>query len=151
MDKEFEALEDFKELKEVLANQKIKYAGIVNFNLDTIEQALAELKAIKEAKPSEALKCLENLRKSANTFCQHMPEQCELNKKYADTIKQALLKQLSGSQYTNIVLDEAVKPSEAMECLERIDKEYASIESDDFDNCFNTIKQALLKAQEVEK
>lgn len=37
-----EALEDFKELKEVLANQKIKYAGIVNFNLDTIEEALTD-------------------------------------------------------------------------------------------------------------
>lgn len=47
--------------------------------------------AIDEAvNPSDALNSLENLRKSANTFCQHIPEQCELNKKYADTIKQAL-------------------------------------------------------------
>lgn len=42
-------------------------------------------------------------------------------------------------------------PSEALKCLERIDKEYLTIESKDFDNCFNTIKQALLKAQEQEK
>lgn len=60
-DEVFEALEDFKELKEVLANQKIKYAGIVNFNLDTIEQALLELKAIMESNPSEALDCLKEM------------------------------------------------------------------------------------------
>ena len=43
------------------------------------------------------------------------------------------------------------KPSEAMESLERIDKEYATIENEDFKICFNTIKQALIKAQEQEK
>ena len=42
-------------------------------------------------------------------------------------------------------------PSEAMESLERIDKEYATIENEDFKICFNTIKQTLLKAQEQEK
>ena len=43
------------------------------------------------------------------------------------------------------------EPSEAMESLERIDKEYATIENEDFKICFNTIKQTLLKAQEQEK
>lgn len=44
-----------------------------------------------------------------------------------------------------------VNPSEALECLERLDKEYASIESDDFDNCFNTIKQALLELKSIKE
>lgn len=41
-------------------------------------------------------------------------------------------------------------PNESIECLERIDKEYGTIECDDFDNCFTTIKQYILKAQEQE-
>lgn len=36
------------------------------------------------------------------------------------------------------------KPSEALNSLERIGKEYLTIESKDFDECFNTIKQALI-------
>ena len=56
-----------------------------------------------------------------------------------DLVEQALL------ELTSI---KGAKPSEALECLERIDKEYLTIESKDFDNCFNTIKEALLKAQE---
>ena len=67
MEKVFEALEDFKELKEVLANQKIKYAGIVNFNLDTIEQALTELKEIKEADPSKAMEFVKMLLIAGNS------------------------------------------------------------------------------------
>jgi hypothetical protein len=43
------------------------------------------------------------------------------------------------------------KPSEAMKCLERIDKEYASIESDDFYNCYETIKQTLTTKSKKEK
>ena len=46
----------------------------------------------------------EFLRKSANTFCQHIPEQCELNKKYADVIEQALLNKSKKEQGFDIVL-----------------------------------------------
>ena len=77
---------------EIKVNQEL---GVVNpyYNdYEIILQALQRLEAIDNAEPNEAMECLESLRKSANTFCQHMPEQCELNKKYADTIKQALLK-----------------------------------------------------------
>lgn len=61
---------------------------------------------------------------------------------YHETIKQALL-ELKAIKEAN--------PSKAMECLERIDKEYATIENEDFKICFNAIKQALLKAQEQEQ
>ena len=42
-------------------------------------------------------------------------------------------------------------PSEALECLKRIDKEYSTITDEDFIICYTTIKQVLLKAQEQEK
>ena len=44
-----------------------------------------------------------------------------------------------------------VNLGKAMESLERIDKEYATIENEEFKICFNTIKQTLLKAQKQEK
>ena len=70
-----------------------------------------------------------------------------LFKEEYNTIKQALLKQLSGSQYTNIYIDEAVKPSEALRCLEELRSNLGVI----YDDTLNTIEQALLKAQELEK
>lgn len=39
----------------------------------------------------------------------------------------------------------------ALECLERIDKEYATIEYEDYNTCYKTINKALIKAQEQEK
>lgn len=39
-------------------------------------------------------------------------------------------------------------PSEAFQNLIRIDKEYSTITNEDFDICYDTIKKALLKAQE---
>lgn len=96
-DEELEALKiGIPKLKKLYENsaKKMNKNDILGFDLTFVylDKVLAELKAIKEANPNEATKCLESLRKSANTFCQHLPEQCELNKKYADTIKQALLK-----------------------------------------------------------
>lgn len=80
-------------------------------------------------------------------------------KEQLPTIKQALqrLESIEKGKNTDIIdnymafKNDNSNPSEALECLERIDKEYLTIESKDFDNCFNTIKQALLKAQEQEK
>ncbi len=87
MEKVFEALE---KIKEEFCCDPAYYR--LNSEFEILYQALNDLKDIKESEPSKAMECLKNLRKSANTFCQHMPEQCELNKKYADTINQALLK-----------------------------------------------------------
>lgn len=110
MEKEFEALESLNYIKEKFAMLEYQNENYIvpKKDLDTIEQAILELKSIKESKPSEAMKCLESLRKSANTFCQHIPEQCELNKKYADTIKQALLK-VQEQEKENEILKEIIK------------------------------------------
>ena len=86
---------------------------------DVIEKALLELKAIKEAKPSEALKCLEDLRDYLLRDRVNIGSTANYN-----IIKRALLKQLSGSQYTNILIDEVVKPNKELEAL-KIMKKYS--------------------------
>lgn len=126
MDKEFEALEILVQNIEVEADwgeyQKVKHAH------ENLKQALTELKGIKEAKPSEALKDLQVIENNivyllSDCDTNDEVEQCLKDvKTKISSIKQALLKQLSGSQYTNIYIDEAVKPSEAMEILEMLDK-----------------------------
>ncbi len=78
---------------------------------------------------------LEALERVANNLEHHYPIR-DFN-----TIKQAL-------QRLNAI--ENSKPSKAIECLERIDIEYSTIESEDFDICYNIIKHSLLKAQELE-
>ena len=140
MDKEFEALKTIK----IKCHPNSNPNPIVDEALEIIESALTELEQIKEANPSEAIKCLNKIEGFMRYY--------EVNDTYKDeltTIKQALLKQLSGSQYTNIYIDEAVKPSEAMECLEKLP--YMSQGYGNWREYYNTIKQALLKAQELEK
>lgn len=61
---------------------------------DVIEQALLELKSIKEANPSEALKCLEQLAEMADKCW----VSCDVYK-WKNTIKQALLKAQEQEQY----------------------------------------------------
>ena len=113
-----------------------------DFTFMNITNALTELQAIKDSEPSEAIKCLNKIEGFMRYY--------EVNDTYKDeltTIKQALLKQLSGSQYTNIYIDEAVKPSEALRCLEELRSNLGVI----YDDTLNAIEQALLKAQELEK
>jgi len=75
----------------------------------------------------------------------HDKEQVEaLNK-----IMEAENRKLSGSQYHNIIIDESIdnaNPSEALECLEKLP--YTSQGYGNWKEYYNTIKQALLKAQE---
>ena len=115
----------------------------------------------------EALEWLENK-------CYVESPQEEKFKECCSTIKQALLKQLSGSQYTNIYIDEFMPTSEALECLEKLkgmeissmpfSDEYGTQEVDlndirkvgsqlntDFREYTDTIKQTLIKAQDMEK
>ena len=76
----------------------------------------------------------------------------ELDLKIMDWVETIKIELLKGKQaLTELKAIKEAKSSEAMESLERIDKEYATIEHEDFKICFNTIKQALLKAQEQEK
>ena len=101
----------------------------IKFELFKGKRALQRLEAIDNTNPSEALKALDR-----NIVV--------IREKDYTIIEQALL-ELKQIKEAN--------PSKAMECLERIDKEYATIENEDFKICFNTIKQALIKAQEQEK
>lgn len=127
--------------------------------LEVIEKALLELQAIKEAKPSEAINSLNKLwntfissTRTSEKYVEENPFVIRHIKDY-DTIKQALLKQLSGSQYTNIFIDEAVKPNKALECILDIKsnyKLYAYTNRAIYHQC-NAIEQALLKAQKLEK
>ena len=86
---------------------------------DVIEQALLELKAIKEAKPSEALECLGALIKETKYDIDHKNDtgySVETQERYTtylndrmiilNTIKQALLK--------------ADKLEKAIKCIERL-------------------------------
>ena len=78
--------------------------------------------------------------------------EAELDLKIMDWVETIKIELLKGKQaLTELKAIKEAKSSEAMESLERIDKEYATIEHEDFKICFNTIKQALLKAQEQEK
>lgn len=79
---------------------------------------------------------LEALERVGNNLEHHYPV------KDFNIIKQAL-------QRLNVI--ENSKPSKAIECLERIDEEYSTLDNEDFEICFNVIKKSLLKAQEMEK
>ena len=170
MNKVFEALEEIGNIDlgdnpyKKFEDNKLK--NVYNKEFAILYNAIAELKAIKEAEPSEALRKLDDISYLVLNEIDDLKNK-ELWKSYFNTIKQALLKQLSGSQYTNIVLDEAVKPSEAMEALQKLDEMEFHIsekvyveELNDYVNetqylsntvAFSTIKQYILKTQEQEK
>ena len=80
MDKEFEALKTIK----IKCHPNSNSNPIVDEALEIIESALTELEQIKEAKPSEAMECLEKLP--------YMSQGYGNWKEYYNTIKQALLK-----------------------------------------------------------
>ena len=73
--------------------------------------------------------------------------------------QESIDKKRCGANVEKVIIDEFApskaidnaNPSEAMNCLERIDKEYATIGYEDFNTCYKTIQQTLLKAQEQEK
>lgn len=122
MNKELEKLlEDLDSGEEVKTKYGICYAYSPNV-VEELKQALTE-KQIKEAKPSEAMECLEKIKNrlferfKSEDFSEDFIKEYE--KLFFEPIKQALLKQLSGSQYTNIFIDEAVKPSEAFGNISR--------------------------------
>ena len=157
MDKVFEALEEIGNIDlgdnpyKKFEDNKLK--NVYNKEFAILYNAIAELKAIKEAEPSEALRKLDDISYLVLNEIDDLKNK-ELWKSYFNTIKQALLKQLSGSQYTNIVLDEAVKPSEAMECLNWLNAtipQWCREKDKEHPDTIAPIKQSLLKAQELEK
>jgi len=80
MEKEFEALEFIKE-KFAYLEYNCENFNVPRKELNTLHNALTELKSIKEAEPSEAMECLET----------ESSKHCFWLKNY-NTIKQALLK-----------------------------------------------------------
>jgi len=114
----------------------------------TIKQALLELKAIKEAEPSEALKCVNELWQDIN-----VENNFRNDFKHLKTIEQALLK-LQSIKESN--------PNEALKILEEVkyapsfmggnDRYRTYLGSDKlYENDINIIKQYILKSQEQEK
>ena len=93
----------------------------------------------KELKALEVLGYIGGYIIPTNNGNQHLKDFCD--------IEFAILKQA----LTELKQIKEANPSEAMESLERIDKEYSTIKNEDFKICFNTIKQTLLKAQKQEK
>ena len=83
MEKEFEALKTIK----IKCHPNSNPSPLVDEALEIVEQALTELQAIKEAKPSEALKGLEHIKKY------YVPQPCSATTyNYLEIIEQALLK-----------------------------------------------------------
>lgn len=157
MEKEIEALENLFDL--VTCQGSFEKAQKC---YDILEEALTELKQIKEAEPSEALRKLDDISYLVLNEMDDLKNK-ELWISYFKTIKQALLKQLSGSQYTNIFIDEAVNPNEVMKAVEDIyrngvfldlngqPRKYSWETNKSFNEQITLVKQYILKAQENEK
>lgn len=115
-----------KKLEGALAIIKVKChpnsnpSPLVDGALEIVEQALLELKAIKDAKPSEAMECVDDINADLVALPKHCEEPDGIFDDYLEdisikinTIKQALLKaQEQDFNYKNIVIpffDELVK------------------------------------------
>jgi len=103
MTKELEALERIVELRWGTNDFNLTIRQTNKQDVETIEQALTELQAIKEANPSEALKCLKDIYRNGVFISdydalgkQHAtnisPETNKSISEQCNTIKQALLK-----------------------------------------------------------
>ena len=117
-----------------------------NKSCEVIKQAL--LKAQEPKKYVDELKLVEKDRKALDLLMQELD--C---KDFADLRKYArcgyqTFRNAKGANYDNIIIDEAVIPSEALECLEKVYSRLPQWDlSRNVDQC-NIIKQALLKQQE---
>lgn len=88
MEKEFEALKTIK----IKCHPNSNPSPLVDEALEIIEQALTELKAIKEPKPSEAMECSLKLYKMVESAGNGNGFSLNEAWKYHKTIKQYLLK-----------------------------------------------------------
>lgn len=105
MSRELEAVEYFIETIRMFGENQI---GLDNYEerYNTIKQALERLKAIDNANPSEALKCLERIEADLVGLPKHVTEYDDIFDDYLDdiednidTIKQALLKAQEPKKY----------------------------------------------------
>lgn len=106
-----------------------------------VEQALLELKSIKEANPSEALEAFGRITlhteydNGSHYDGLQFEDDCKLVDKALDRLEQ---------------IDNA-NHSEALKCLEDLYCEPVDYRSNDKENDYETIKQALLKAEKEHK
>lgn len=107
-------------------------------HFEILESALQRLEAIDNANPSEALKCLEEIKSYFDWG--FMKEAKKAFTPNLETIKQALQRLES--------IDNA-NPSEALECLEKLSKSMPQYDS--WIKYIDTIKEALLKAEQDKK
>lgn len=143
-------------------------------NLLVIEKALLKAQEQEKKTYTDELKLVEKKLKALDLLMQELDckDFAEL-RKYARCGYQTF-RNAKGANYDNIIIDEAVIPSEALECLEKLkgmeissmpfSDEYGTQEVDlndirkvgsqlntDFREYITTIKQALLKAQKDRK
>lgn len=106
-----------------------------------VEQALLELKSIKEANHSEALEAFGRITlhteydNDSHYDGLHFEDDCKLVDKALEFLESI----------------ENANPSEALKCLEDLYCEPVDYRSNDKANDYETIKQALLKAEKDEK
>jgi hypothetical protein len=79
-------------------------------NIENLKNALIELKSIKEANPSEALECLDNLENSLSLANELLRvTDTSAMDKYIATIKQALLKAQEQKKALEIIKEKNVR------------------------------------------
>ena len=105
MSKELLALEDI-----ILYLNANEPKGLYCENIETIKQALLELKSIKEANPSEALKCLDDL------YCEPVDYRSNDKANDYETIKQALLKAEKEHKALEIIKEKLVDVFKLYNC-----------------------------------
>lgn len=136
MNKDLEALEDI-----ILYLNASEPKCLYCKNIETIQQDLLELQSIKEANPSEALEAFGRITlhteydNDSHYDGLHFEDDCKLVDKALERLEQ---------------IDNA-NPIEALECLECLYCNPEDYRGNDRVKDYETIKQALLKAEKDEK
>jgi hypothetical protein len=122
MNKEFEALDDFMDL--VTCQDCFEKAQKC---YDIIEEALNELKAIKESNLSEALEYVENIQSEIEWAFEFNGRKIdEYEPEYFDTIKQALLKAQENERVIHAI-EQYIDMRLAIEPLDDVAKAFKEI------------------------
>lgn len=102
----------------------------VTEDFDIVEQALLELKAIKEANPSEALECLKALQSIRDKYSMPLTEYVN-SFDYIKTIKHVLLKQQEQKKFFDDML--IFKNGCMMSCFEYSGKQIVAMPLEEYD------------------
>lgn len=163
LDKVFEALKKIGNLHSITKGCAICFTD----EYKVIKQALLELQAIKEAKPSEALDKLEECANGMkdlpkSNWIDLAESEAELDLKIMDWIETIKFELFKGKQaLTELQQIKSASPTKALECLEEIKRyflnrryECAEYPTNPFNNVWveriTTIKQALTQKSKKE-